>query len=285
MSFTYEVEHDNCLPFLDVLVTREGDSFLTSIYRKPTFSGLYTNFYSYISEKYKTGLLFSLLFRIFTFTVDWSKFHAEVEFLKEVFRKNSYPEYFIDKCIKIFLDKKINPSNAHIRKPDLIISLPYMGRYSNELKKKITRLASKFLGDIKVNVVWNSPRRLRNLFTYKDKLPMRLRSKILYRFTCNGCNSIYLGKTKRHFLVRAYEHLGISLRTGNQFTYNPNNNNNSGILEHLHQRDECNGNLECFEIIGMANNDFFLRLKESLLIKKFKPTINSKEKSIPLRLF
>ena len=158
-----------------------------------------------------------------------------------------------------------------------------MGRYSNELKKKISRLTLNFLGGIKVNVIWNSPRKIRNLFTFKDKLPTRLRSKI--RFTCNGCNSIYLGKTKRHFLVRAYEHLGISLRTGKQFTYNPNNNNNSGILEHLHQSDECNGNLESFEIIGRANNDFYLRIKESLLIKRFKPTINSKEKSIPLRLF
>ena len=114
---------------------------------------------------------------------------------------------------------------------------------------------------------------------------MRLRSKILYRFTCNECNSIYLGKTKRHFLVRAYEHLGTSLLTGNQYTYNPNNNNNSGILDHLHETYECNGTLDNFEIIGKANNDFFLRIKESLLIKKDKPTINSKEKSILLHLF
>ena len=119
MTFTYKVEHDNCLPFLDVLVTREGDSVLTSVYRKPTFSGLYTNFYSYISEKYKKGLIFSLIFRIFTFTVDWNKFHTEVEYLKEILRKNSYPEYFIDKCIKMLLDKKINPSNVEIRKPHL----------------------------------------------------------------------------------------------------------------------------------------------------------------------
>ena len=113
---------------------------------------------------------------------------------------------------------------------------------------------------------------------------MRLRSKILYRFTCNGCNSIYLGKTKRHFLVRAYEHLGKSLLRDKLYTYNPKNNNNSGILDHLHAKDECNGTLDNFEIIGKANNDYFLRIKESLLINKYKPTINSKEKSIPLHL-
>ena len=106
MSFKYEVEKNNHLPFLDVSVTRESESFSTSIYRKPTFSGLYTNYYSYIADNYKKGLIFCLLFRIFTFSVTWSKFHAEVEFLKIIFRKNSFPLHFIDKCIKVFLNRK-----------------------------------------------------------------------------------------------------------------------------------------------------------------------------------
>ena len=185
----------------------------------------------------------------------------------------------------MFLDKKMRVTHT-VEKQELKISLPFMGKYSNQVKKKISSLASEFLsGKTKISVVWTSPRKLRNLFIFKDRLPMRLHSKILYRFTCNGCNSIYLGKTKRHFLVRVFEHLGTSLLTGNQYTYNPNNKNNSGILDHLHEKDGCNGTLDNFEIIGKANNDFFLRIKESLLIKKDKPTINSKEKSIPLHLF
>ena len=63
---------------------------------------------------------------------------------------------------------------------------------------------------------------------------------------------------------------------------NPNNNNNSTILQHLHQSEECNGELNDFEIIGKAKNDFCLRIKESLLIQKFKPSLNLKEKSILL---
>ena len=286
MTFTYEEERDNCLSFLDVLVTREYNAFSTSLYRNPTFSGLYTNFYSFISDKYKKGLIFCLLFRSFTFTISWDRFHAEVEFLKGIFRKNSYPEHFIDKCIKIFLDKKIKPTLVHTEQKQVLkISLPFMGKFSNEVKRKISRLASNFLVNTKVCIIWNSPRKLRTLFTFKDRLPMRLRSKILYRYTCNRCNSIYLGKTKRHFLVRAYEHLGLSIRTGKQFTYNPNNDNNSTILDHLHQSKECNGDVDNFEIIGSAKNDFFLKIKESLLIQKHKPKLNSKDKSIPLLLF
>ena len=40
-AFTMEEEKNNELPFLDVLVERGKSVFLTSIYRKPTFTGLY----------------------------------------------------------------------------------------------------------------------------------------------------------------------------------------------------------------------------------------------------
>ena len=43
MEFTSENEENNILPFLDIKVIRSGDNFMTSVYRKPTFSGVYTN--------------------------------------------------------------------------------------------------------------------------------------------------------------------------------------------------------------------------------------------------
>ena len=41
-----------------------------------------------------------------------------------------------------------------------------------------------------------------------------LRSGIVYKFKCGGCNGTYYGKTKRHFKVRMCEHLGVSALTG-----------------------------------------------------------------------
>ena len=178
-------------------------------------------------------------------------------------------------------------TKSSVEKQKLIISLPFLGKYSNDLKRKISALASKHLKpNFQVEVIWNSRKRLQNFFSFKDRLPMHLRSKVLYRYTCNGCNSIYLGKTKRHFLVRAYEHLGRSIRTGKDFTFNPKNSNNTAVLEHIHQSKQCKGSLDSFEIIGGARNDFHLRIKESLLVKKVKPTLfNRAETSIPLKLF
>ena len=63
IKFSIEKEEDGCLPFLDVNIFRENDKFATNVYRKKTFSGVYTNFKSFISETYKIGLIKSLLFR------------------------------------------------------------------------------------------------------------------------------------------------------------------------------------------------------------------------------
>ena len=41
-----------------------------------------------------------------------------------------------------------------------------------------------------------------------------LHSNVVNKFKCNIYNNIYYGKTKRHFKVRASEHLGIMPLTG-----------------------------------------------------------------------
>ena len=62
IRFTCEKEYNNSKPFLDVLITRTSNDFKTSVYHKATFGGIYSNFSSFISEEYKVGLIFTLLF-------------------------------------------------------------------------------------------------------------------------------------------------------------------------------------------------------------------------------
>ena len=57
INFTKELEENNSLYFLDVLVFRNVDTLVTSIYRKPTFSGVFTNFNSFIPTVYKHVLI------------------------------------------------------------------------------------------------------------------------------------------------------------------------------------------------------------------------------------
>ena len=46
IKFTKEIEINNQLSFLDVLIKRKDDKFITSVFRKPTFTGQYLNFLS-----------------------------------------------------------------------------------------------------------------------------------------------------------------------------------------------------------------------------------------------
>ena len=48
MKFLIEIEIYGSLSPLDVKVFRENDNFVTSVFRKETFSGLYTNFIGFI---------------------------------------------------------------------------------------------------------------------------------------------------------------------------------------------------------------------------------------------
>ena len=287
MTFTFETERENTLPFLDVMVSRDPDGFSTSLYRKPTFSGLYSNFASFMPEKYKVSLLLTLLFRGFTLCTDWNKFYSELKTLKSIMGKNGFPRHFVDKCIKLFLDKMSTPKRTvlTVEKRILRICLPFLGRESLRLRGNLLKLAKTYFPtSCKLQVIFSCNNRLGNFFAFKDKIPLNCRSFILYEFSCNKCNLVYYGKTFRHFKVRAFEHLGLSLRTGKQYTFNPKNNNNTAVLNHLHKCN-CDASLHDFRIIGSARNDYHLRIKESLIIQRDKPTLNNSVQSIPLTLF
>ena len=105
IKFTFEYEHNNYLSFLDVKICRENKKLTTSLYRKPTFSGVFTNFKSFIPAVYKFGLVYTLLHHCFNITSSYEKFHNEINALKQILKLNGYPTQLIDRCIKQFLQK------------------------------------------------------------------------------------------------------------------------------------------------------------------------------------
>ena len=62
IKFTNEKEINGSLPFLDVLISRNNKGFTTTVYHKLTFSGVYSNFNSFIADEYKQVLIFTLFF-------------------------------------------------------------------------------------------------------------------------------------------------------------------------------------------------------------------------------
>ena len=76
--------------------------FVTNVYRKRTFSGVYTNLKNFIHETYETGLIKSVFFQYFSLYLDFVKLHHEINISKSILYKDSYPRDFVDKYIKEF---------------------------------------------------------------------------------------------------------------------------------------------------------------------------------------
>ena len=109
IDFTMEEESAGVLPFLDVSVSRSGATLSCSIYRKPTFSGLGTSYFSNIFEKFKLCAVRTLIHRAYYLCSSFSLFHREILFLSGYFRNNGFPTHVIDTHVRRFLDKIHSP--------------------------------------------------------------------------------------------------------------------------------------------------------------------------------
>ena len=81
IKFTVEIEENNCLPFLDVLIT---SNILTSMYRKKTFSGLYMKKDSFVPTSFKHYLIYGLLLRAFKISSSCDIFKQEIQVIKNI---------------------------------------------------------------------------------------------------------------------------------------------------------------------------------------------------------
>ena len=127
------------------------------MYHKPTFSGVYSNFNSFISEEYKVGLIFTLLFRTFSIVSYFSRFHSEVCHLKKIFKKNVFLIKLIDSCIKKFLNKSLTekPVTLTAEKKDLVTVLPFLGKSSLDLRIRLKIVSVKTFPFVKLELFLN----------------------------------------------------------------------------------------------------------------------------------
>ena len=151
MSFSFEEEKNGKTSFLDVEISWESSKFVTTIYQKPTFIGVYTHFESFLPSTHKFGMLYTLVYRCFTSYSDCWKFHRELVTLKGIFQRSSYPKSFIDKCFKKFLDRlHIINFLQLVEKKALSLVYPYLGPTSLQVRTEIRNATKNTLNCCKL---------------------------------------------------------------------------------------------------------------------------------------
>jgi len=147
--FTYEEEKNNSLSFLDINITRlptnnlpinssnnlpnncsnslpqsssnnlrnnTFTSFSTTIYRKPTYTGLIMKWNSFVPHSYKVSTISSMVYRAIKICSANYLMHEEFEFIEKIGVENGYPEGFIKAQIRKTLGRyyeKINGTNEY----------------------------------------------------------------------------------------------------------------------------------------------------------------------------
>ena len=107
-----ENESDGKLPFMDVLVKRSDGKITRLVYRKPTFTGLFTRWDSFAPTAQKIALMLSLTSRAHRSTP--SLLNNELENLRGIFAENGYPLHLVRRVIK----HMENNTDSGIQKPD-----------------------------------------------------------------------------------------------------------------------------------------------------------------------
>ena len=146
-----------------------------------------------------------------------------------------------------------------------------MGHFSAITQKKVRHFIKRYYNYLDIKLVFSSFK-IGNLFGVKDPVPDGLRSHVVYKFVCAGCNACYIGETCRHFSTHVREHL-VSDRA-------------SHIFKHLKDSPHCRALClaDNFHVLDHAATSFQLKIKEAIHSQRAQPSLNQQLHHLNLKL-
>lgn len=209
IQFTCEEEMNNKIAFLDVQIEKDlnDQKFVTSIFRKDTFTGLYVKWESFCSKRRKVNLVSTLTHRAILLCSS-TRLDAELNNIRKILGDNGYPSSLVNSIIESKL-KSVSQSQFGPAKCSVSLHLPFIGNPSYRFEKQISSAVSACFGAVALRTVFHSKPLLPT--NRKDPLPTMMRSKIVYQYTCR-CDQRYVGRTGQRLETRIEQHIPRYLR-------------------------------------------------------------------------
>lgn len=283
LEFTYEMEENNKINFLDMTLIHMIDHKVkTNWFCKETSSNRIINFLSTHPPKMKLNIAIEFTNRVLALSDPIFK-PKNIERIKDILRKNNYPERIIHKAIEIVKHKQdqrkqqiqSQQSQPPLTNPDIIAptertyrSMMYIPRLTREVNKQL-RIANPTL-----TIAPKPTKQLNHCFTKtKTKIPKQEQTDALYRIKCktNICpEPFYLGETERTPKKRTSEH-----KTDFKNRFKPGNK--TALIEHTldYPGHEPDLEIENVIIIDRENNTFKRKLLESCYINLYGSKANN----------
>ncbi|CAM4873605.1 unnamed protein product [Rotaria socialis] len=217
LKFTIAMEPDNTIPFLDVLVTIDDvhNQLTTSLYRKPTHTGLYLLWDSSQSRRYKIGLIKTLVIRIYRICSTKEIIQKEINQLKETLENNGYPQHIIKRGIsegEIIIRKEIKAQikaiNKNANNNIIYFTIAYYGQESLVFAARVKRICKKLAPNLNIQFAFRKHLSLKRIFLpiLKGKDESKEKKNLIYSIPCSNCEKVYIGETSRMRETRMAEH-------------------------------------------------------------------------------
>ena len=276
LSFTYEVEKNRGIAFLDVDVTRSrGGSVATKVHVKGTHAGDCMNYHSIAPERYKLGVIRTMLHRAYLICSDWVSLHDELNRLKQLFTNNNFPLATIEKEIKRFLERKIDNTVTNTNSTN-IVKFYYQGQMSCQHKQEednLRKILDEHLtpsnsNEIQLSIYYRS-KKLSQLFIKNNIHKDSDDSRCVYRYTCpikERCqpSTTYLGHTTCTIKKRMTMHAQHGSIKEHHLEVHDNKITTADIIANI-------------KVIYRSQERQDLYIAEALFIKDENPIINSQK--------
>ena len=175
-----------------------------------------TKWNSFVPRSYKVSTISSMVYRAIRICSTYQVLHEEIEFIEFISLLNNYPLNFIKaqvrKTFNRYILKQTNtPISATNEIPTennrhLHLDLPFLDKPTRLLEKQIKKLTKDIDPKVNLRVIQRPSTSISNCFPSKETVPKYLKSNVVYKVDCDGCDVSYIGKTTRQITRRFKEH-------------------------------------------------------------------------------
>ena len=188
------------------MVSAHNHAFSRSIYRKKTFTGLYTKWDSLTTQKYKTHHIRTLTFRCYSLSL--SLLSCSLDELRDLLLPRRL--FLAQRCVELEHTVLVMflTGNETVPKKEVFLILPYLGLQTRIFTRQVKACINKFNGCFELRVVFQSTHCIKSLFPCKAGSPVLKCSNVrdVYKAICWDCQEFFIGKTKRSLHERNTEH-------------------------------------------------------------------------------
>ena len=138
IKFTMKTESNSMLPFLGTQLLNKHTRVETKVYVKPTNTGILLHYKSHVDDRYKRGLLKTMLDRAYRLSSNWHYFCEECDRLKLVFSGLKYPDNLVNSTISRFVatrasDQPVSSPAVSDRLDPIRVVLPFKDQASADI--------------------------------------------------------------------------------------------------------------------------------------------------------